>query len=61
MKMKNNCFTIGRREGILFAVDFFCKKYKLEFVKPMLRYNLFEWFFKWYCKSKIGFFLNRNN
>jgi hypothetical protein len=56
---KDSLFRIARREGSLMAVDCFCYRYKLNWIKPMLRYKLFNWFFNWYGTSKIGMLINK--
>jgi hypothetical protein len=57
--MRNSLYMIGRIHGSLYTVDIFCKRMKIEWIRPMLRYNLFLWFFKWYCHSHIGKILER--
>ena len=57
--MRNSLYMTARREGSMVAVDYFCERMKLEWIKPMKRYTLFCWFFQWYSHSKIGSFLER--
>ncbi len=51
---KDSLYMVGRREGSMMAVDCLCHRYKLEWIRPKIRYSLFCWWFNIYCNSSFG-------